>query len=179
MSWQKVLDSHPAGTGSDRPDFWEDFLAKNPDVLHRLLRDVYTATYGTERPPTLDDLWEVMAAPKFATEDFGPAVLDLLEQRGHSIRWLAGQVGVVHPQLWRMINGQRPIINIHDTKGSMSRLEAVAAALKVHPSYFVEWRRLWIISLIDAAFATQPSLSVGVFRRFAGFEKPGNGRSDG
>jgi hypothetical protein len=174
-TWQKILESHPAGPRSDDPDFWEEYLAEHPDVLHRLLADVYQATYGAEKPPTLDDLWAIMATPRFTSQDFGDAVLELLGDR--SIRWLAQQVGIAHPQLSRYLSGQRPIISVHDHRGSMRRIESVAQALHVHPSYFTEWRRLWIMSLIDSAFASQPSLSVGIFRRFSGFEER-NVRSD-
>lgn len=174
--WQRLLSSDPVAQRSDDPDFWETYLAEHPDVLHRLLADVYQATYGSEKPPTLDDLWALMAAPRFTTETFGNAVVDLLGAR--SVRWLAGQVGIAHQQLARYLSGQRPIVSIHDAKGSMRRIESVAAALKVHPSYFVEWRRLWIMSLLDSAFTAQPSLSVGIFRRYSGFEERGNGRSE-
>jgi hypothetical protein len=168
-NWQRLLDRQPHGQESEDPDFWETYLSENPDVLHRLLADIYQATYGSEKPPTLDDLWELLATPRFSTEDFGRAVLDLLGDR--SIRWLAQQVGVSHPQLSRYLNGSRPIVSIHDHQGSMRRIESVAKALRVHPSYFVEWRRLWVMSLIDSAFSAQPALSVGVFRRYSGLQK--------
>lgn len=171
--WQKLLASNPVAQRSDDPDFWETYLAEHPDVLHRLLADVYQATYGSAKPPTLDDLWAIMATPRFTTEEFGNAVIDLLADR--SVRWLASQVGIAHQQLSRYLSGQRPIVSIHDTRGSMRRIESVAKALKVHPSYFVEWRRLWIMSLLDSAFTAQPGLSVGIFRRYSGFE---NARSD-
>lgn len=184
MTWQSSLTQHPQGASSSNPDFWEQFFADNPAVLHRLLADVYTAVYGTDKPPTLDQLWDVMSTPRFSTEEFGPAVIALL--RGRSIRWLASKIGVAHVTIYYQISGRRPIIQRTgpggpaDVAGSMKRIEAVAQALEVHPSYFVEWRRLWIMSLLDAAFTAQPGLSIGVFRRYAGFDGArGNGRSDG
>jgi len=168
-NWQRLLDGHQHGADSETPEFWEQYLADHPDVLHRLLADIYTATYGSEKPPTLDDLWEMMAVPQFSTETFGPAVLDLLGDR--SVRWLASQIGTSHVQLSRYLNGSRPIVSVHDHRGSMKRIESIARVLRVHPSFFVEWRRLWMMSLIDSAFSAQPSLSIGMFRRFSGFEK--------
>lgn len=167
-SWQRLLDAHPRGPDSAEPEFWETYLNDNPDVLHRLLADVYHATYGSEKPPTLDDLWEMMSVPRFATIPFGQAVLDLLGDR--SIRWLAQNVGIAHSQMSRYLSGARPIVSVHDHRGSMRRMEAVARALRVHPSYFMEWRRMWVMSLIDSAFSAQPALSIGMFRRFSGFE---------
>lgn len=168
-TWQRLLSQHPLADESETPEFWETYLTENPDVLHRLLADVYHATYGSEKPPTLDDLWEMMSTPRFSTQPFGEAVLDLLGDR--SLRWLAREVRISIGQMQRYVVGTRPIVSLHDHRGSMRRIEAVAQALRVHPSFFGEWRRLWVMSLIDNAFATQPALSVGIFRRFSGFEK--------
>lgn len=169
--WQKVLDTHPLAAQSEDADFWDSYLTEHPDVLHRLLADVYTATHGAERPPTLDDLWELVSAPEFAMDPFGDAVRRALARRDRSIRWLAQQIGLHQTVLTRYISdrsAENPIVSIRDPKGSMQRIEAVAAALHVHPSYFREWRRLWIMSLLDTAFEAEPHLSVEVFRRYAG-----------
>lgn len=167
--WKSFMAEHPLGEESGSEDFWCQYLDQNPDVLHRLLADVYQATYGAERPPSLDDLWDLMSAPRFSRAPFGEAVTDLLGSR--SITWLAQQAGMAQPALSRLINGQRPIVIRNDPKGSMQRIEQVARALRVHPSYFEEWRRLWIMALLDSAFAGRPDLSIGVFRRYSGFEK--------
>lgn len=178
MTWQNLLTSHPLAGDADDPAFWEHFLGEHPDVLHRLLADVYQATYGTERPPTLDDLWEIMATRQFSTEPFGDTLLDLLGDRKQSVRWLAREIGIVHSQLLRYCSGQRPIVSLHDVQGSMRRIEACAKALGVHPSYFTEWRRLWVMSLLDAAFTAHPDLSISVFRRYSGFAVDKKGGED-
>ena len=176
MGWQGLLQSHPLAKDADSPDFWEEYLADHPDVLNRLLADVYQATYGADKPPTLDALWDIMSSKRFSTEEFGPAVYEVLGDR--SVRWLAREVGGSAEQLRRFVTGQRPIVSVHDHRGSMNRIEAVAKALDVHPSYFMEWRRLWVMSLIDSAFASRPDLSIGVFRRYSGFASP-DGRRRG
>lgn len=174
--WQELLETHPLGDESSRTEFWEQYLAQHPDVLHRLLADVYQAAYGTERPPTLDDLWDLVAKPEFAVVPFGQAVLDALGTR--SVRSLALQVGIHQSLLTRYMSGERDIVSIRDPLDSMSRIEHIARALRVHPSYFEEWRRLWVMSLLDAAFVHQPALSVSVWKRFSGFQdQPVNARS--
>lgn len=168
------MAEHPLAPYSDSEEFWAKYLNEHPDVLHRLLADVYEATYGADHPPTLDELWDLMsAAPRFASEPFGDATLRLLQ--GRSVNWLAAQSGIAQPVLHRLIHGERAVVNVKDPKGSMQRIEQVARALRVHPSYFEEWRRLWIMFLLDSAFMTQPNLSMAVFRRYSGFEKQ-NGR---
>jgi hypothetical protein len=108
--------------------------------------------------------------PSFTNEPFGEAVYALLGKR--SVRWLASQLHMAHVPLLRILKGERALVNIHDPKRSMLRIEAVARVLKVHPSYFAEWRRLWIMTLLDAAFAERPNLSIGVYRKFADHTRP-------
>lgn len=175
--WQRVLEDHPHGAHSSDPAFWEQYLDEHPDVLHRLLADVYQATYGVEKPPTLDELWDLVATPEFSVKPFGEAVVDALG--GRSVRSLALQVGIHQTLLTRYMTGERDIVatrGVDPVGESMRRLEVVAKALRVHPAYFSEWRRLWLMSLLDAAFTRQPSLSVGVWKRFSGFGSKPVGR---
>jgi hypothetical protein len=124
---------------------------------------VYEATYGADAPPTLDDLWSLMSDhPRFASCPFGEALMDALA--GRSLGWLAQQTGISQPVLSRLINGDRPVIYVKDPRGSMYRLERIAQALHVHPSYFAEWRRMWIMTLLDSAFTAQMSCSVPLTR---------------
>lgn len=172
-----MLRNRPDAERLDDAEFWEELLAARPDVLHRLLADIYRATYGVERPPSLEALWDLFDTPEFAADPFPQAATALLKRRGRSMRWLAMQTHVPHQVLSRYLAGQRPIINVHDVPGAMQRMEAVAKALAVHPSYFSEWRRLWIMSLLDRAFTTRPDLAADLFRRFSGFAPRSNGRS--
>lgn len=174
--WKEFMADHPMAQHSESEEFWAKYLNDRPDVLHRLLADVYQATYGVDHPPTLEELWDLIGHPRFSSLPFGDAVREQLGTR--SIGWLAHQSGMAQPVLSRLISGQRPVVKINDPRGSMYRLEQIARALRVHPSYFTEWRRLWIMSLLDSAFTAQPSLSAGVYRRYSGFEKDrSNGRS--
>lgn len=164
--WEKVLTEHTLVQQTSEPEFWRTHLTENPDVLHRLLADLYQATHqASSRPPTLEDLWDLVA-PRFTNEPFGEAVKRLLD--GRSVRWLAREIHIHPVPLSRVLNGERDVVSIRDPKGSMSRIEVIARALNVHPSYFAEWRRLWVMSLLDEAFAELPHLSVGVYRKFAG-----------
>lgn len=172
--WQRVLEDHPLGSQSADPTFWERYLDEHPDVLHRLLADVYQAAYGVDRPPTLDELWDLVATPEFSVKPFGEALLDALA--GRSVRSLAVQIGIHQTLLTRYMTGERDIVSVRDPIGSMRRIELVAKALRVHPAYFAEWRRLWLMSLLDSAFVAQPALSIGVWKRFSGFSGARVGR---
>lgn len=150
------------------PAFWREYLSDHPEVLHQLIADLYrAATASKERPSTVDDLWNLVN-PTFSNEPFGQAVHHLLGTR--SVRWLASQLHMAHVPLLRILKGERNLVNIHDPRRSMLRIEAIARVLKVHPSHFAEWRRLWIMTLIDAAMTQNPHLSIGIYRRLAGHE---------
>lgn len=173
MSWRDVVETHDLMEPSRTPAFWEDYLEQNPDVLHRILGDLYQATTGSrEAPDTLEELWAVIT-PTFSQEPFGEAVLTLLGEQ--SLRSLALRTPFSVQVLHRWVRGERPVVTVNDVEGSMYRLEQIAKGLRVHPSYFAEWRRLWAVSLIDGAFTTNPNLSVTFFRKFSRLERA-NGR---
>lgn len=161
--WKRVLEQRTEDTASDA--FWEDLLRRRPDVLHRLLADVHRSAYGTARPPTLEDLWDLVGEPSFSHASFSVAFAAALGDRPMSA--IAAAAGMHKETLRRFVAQERPIVSTQDPKGSMHRLEVVARALAVHPSYFSEWRRLWIMALIDGAFSDRPELSVSVYRRFS------------
>lgn len=160
-------------------NWWQEYLTEHPDVLNRMLGDLYQVTTGSkERPSTLEDLWNAVA-PKFSNEPFGESVRCLLN--GRSIRSLAVQVGLSHAQLVRHLTGEAPIVRVHDPITSMRRIEQIARALRVHPSYFLEWRRLWILAAVDGAMNERPNLSIGIYQKYAQHEttRISNARSEG
>jgi hypothetical protein len=164
-----VVETHDLMESSRAPAFWEEYLAANPDVLHRMLADLYQATTGSrEAPDTLEQLWSAIT-PTFSHQPFGEAVMELLGEQ--SLRSLALRTPFAVQVLHRWVRGERPVVSVNDVEGSMWRLEQVAKALRVHPSHFAEWRRLWALSLVDGAFATNPNLSVAFFRKFSRLER--------
>lgn len=171
MTWQHILRTHPLAARADDALFWDEFLASNPDVLNRLLADIYRATYGTEKPPTLEALWALLETPEFTGQPLGPAVKELLARRKQSERWLAQNSGISRGVLRYYLDGTRSIVSVHDAPGSMRRIEAIAKPLRVHPSYFSEWRRLWLMTLLDSAFTAHPDLSSEAFKRFSGLAR--------
>lgn len=165
-SWERIEREHELVHRTIDPEFWREYLDDHPAVLHHLLADLYRATANTkERPGSVEDLWGLVS-PKVSNLPFTQAVLELLGDR--SLRALALQMRMHHTTLMRLINGERDIVIADRPDYSMMRLETIARALRVHPSYFVEWRRLWIMSFIDHAIAEQPDLSMGIYRKFAG-----------
>lgn len=158
-------------------EFWREFFRERPDALQTLLGDVYViskahangARGGRRRHNAgdggLDDLWGLVT-PKFSTKPFGDAVRDLMGPK-ESLRAFAAKTGMHHQTLARLMSGQRPVEKLYDPNGSMALLEQVAAGAGVHPSYFAEWRRLWLLSLLDVALTAHPNASIALFRKHA------------
>lgn len=167
MTWEEALDAHKIYEGSFDPIFWRQYLAEHPEVLHHILADLHQVAGAKGRPANLDDIWELVA-PKYSERPFPEAFLEV--KGGRSIRQIAMSVGLHHQTVLRYLSGALPVVSRHDVAGSMRRLELFAKALGVKPSYFAEWRRLWVMSVIDVALEQRPNLSVAIYRRFSGQE---------
>lgn len=167
----------PAGDST----FWTQVLQDQPEVLHRLLGDLWRvaqqarpASPSTAAPASPEEIFELIL-PRYSSAPFPQALTEALGDR--SVRWLARQLNVHHSHVNRWITGQRPIVNAHDPEGGLAQIEAIAEALGIHPAYFAQWRRLWVLLLLDEAFERHPNLSIGVWRKFSSALTPPNGRA--
>lgn len=148
------------------PAFWLDLLQRDPEVLNRLLGDLWKTVQGIRgdnRIPSLAELYE-LPLPEFSTEPFPEALRAKLG--GRSLRWLAQETHITKSHMHRLAHGERPIVSLSDPRGSMAQIASIARALRVHPAYFAEWRRLWLMTLLDDAFELHPNLSIGIWTRF-------------
>ena len=180
MEWEVAARDHADTESAAAPDFWRDTLERDPEILHRLLGDLWNASQaakgspgGRVTIPTVDQVFKLVI-PDYSTKPFPEALAEKLGTR--SIRWLAGQIHLHHSHVHRWVTGARPVVNLHDPVASMQQLEAIAKALNVHPAYFAEYRRLWVLVLLDDAFTFHPNLSIGVWKKFSGVAAA-NGRS--
>ena len=167
-----MLNMVPADQSIDE-EFWREAFTENPDVMYRLLGDVYRITSNADSTPSLDELKAILE-PQYAQRPFTEAVVELLD--GRSVRWLAQRMGMHHRVIQRFMTGERSILMVHDPQGSLFRLQQFAKALGVHPAYFREWRRLWILVTVDMAFELEPDLTVQFIERSAGMPPRQAGR---
>jgi hypothetical protein len=181
VEWETAAREHADIDSAATPEFWRETLARDPEIMHRLLGDLWNAAQaakgnpsGRVSTPTVDEVFRLVI-PEYSTLPFPEALKEKLE--GRSIRWLAGQIHLHHSHVHRWVTGARPIVNLHDPVASMQQIESIAQALNVHAAYFAEWRRLWILLLLDDAFSLHPNLSIGVWKKFSGVGSPANGRS--
>lgn len=155
---------------------WADFFADRPDVLHKLLGDIYSITKNSESTTrrygkrvkfangNLDELW-AMLSPRYSSEPFGQALRDLMGDQ--SLRSFAAKIPMHHHSLTRLMRGERQILNPHDPIASMRQLEQIATAGRIHPAYFREWRTLFVTAAIIDALEAKPNLTIGMLSMLA------------
>lgn len=157
-------------------DDWSDFFKERPDVLNRLLGEIYIITKTQESTHkksgrrtryingNLDELWN-MIAPRYSVEPFADAVRELMGKQ--SLRAFAAKIPMHHHSLSRLMRGERQIVNPNDPISSMGTLEQIAKAGNVHPAFFSEWRSLYVAHAVISVMQENPNLSIGIVGQLA------------
>lgn len=150
-------------------DEWVAFFDRRPDVMLQILGDIYRETKAEElresghaptgrRPKAingnLDDLYR-MITPQYSVEPFGVAMKELIGAR--SLRAFAAKVPMNHHTLTRLMRG--------DLKLEMWRMELIAAAAKVNPHFFREYREAQLLDAISRYLTARPNVSIQLTKR--------------
>lgn len=155
---------------------WVEFFHERPDVLTKLLGDMYAITKQEESSErrygkrtryvngNLDELWN-MLSPRYSTEPFGVAVRELIGAQ--SLRAFAAKIPMHHYSLTRLIRGERQVVNMGDIPASLATLERIAKAGKVHPAFFREWRALTLLGAFHSAMEAHPNLTITLVSELA------------
>jgi transcriptional regulator with XRE-family HTH domain len=175
--WATAAARYPVTAQTGSAQFWIDFFDERPGVLHQLLGDLYLITKAHQQADrrggrrsrningNLDELWG-MLTPKFAVVPFDEALTDLMGEV--SLRQFAKRIPMSHVQLLRLLRGDSVVVRPKDPQGSMQLLEAIARAGGVHPSYFQEWRELFVYNALHSMFERSPNLSIKVMKQLMG-----------
>lgn len=143
---------------------WDKALERDLDLFARILRDVLKmeqAVPGRPGPrPALDVAsatrrMEQLLGHDYSLRPFPEALRILAGDR--SIRNLAHKVKLDFNQVYRLLKGRT------EPDGYVMRM--CAEAFGKHPSYFLEWRMLFIIQAIMRRLEWSPETSVSLFRR--------------
>lgn len=162
--WEEARTLYPSTEYRKRD--WAGYFDEHADVLTKLMGDVYR-TYKTEEAKrggvsnpqggrrrshvngSLDELWSILT-PKFSMDPFPVSCRELIGAR--SLRAFAGQAGMDHRELSRLLRGS--------TAPSIYWMETVAGAADVHPAFFLEWRVQTVVGIVEEALMARPHLSV-------------------
>jgi DNA-binding Xre family transcriptional regulator len=151
---------------SDRE--WETLLVSNPKVLWGLVADVVKAVKAhqgerrTGRRPaagvsSIDELYGLLFPKVYVTEPFPQAFAAALGRR--SQRDLAEAIGYNQATVSRLLSGKTP--------PTCECMERIAAALKIPPTYFLEYRAMKVGQVITSVLLDNPAVSIEAVRKLA------------
>ena len=66
------------------------------------------------------------------------------------------RIGMSQPNFGRYLDGQ--------LKPDLYLIEKIAAAFKIHPSHFAEWRAMYIGEMITKVYLAKPNMSIGAYK---------------
>lgn len=89
-------------------------------------------------------------------EAFPRALKDLAQDR--SIRSLANKTGLERSHLHRLLSGQR--------EPDAYSMRVIAYSFQKHPSYFAEWRTLYIAAALMRRLEWNADATIGLYTRF-------------
>lgn len=170
-NWDQARLLFPSTEYEQRP--WAEHLTGQPEVLTKLLGDVYRTFKAeqqrarTQPDPArhaggrrrsyvdgnLDELWAIIT-PRYSLLPFPQATRELMD--GTSVRQFAARVPMDHRELSRLLRGQ--------TKPSRYWMEAIAKAADVHPAYFLEWRVSTVVGILESVLTERPHLSISALQ---------------
>lgn len=151
---------------------WNAFFgsAAGLRAMGRILYDIFDEVHSREerengkrrigRRPAREavSLAEVMAVVRpdeFSNEPLNIALRKLI--RGRSQRQFARKVPISQAYLSRLLKGERVGVDLE-------MLERLAAAGDVHPWHFLEWRAMYVGSLITEVMRQSPNVGITVLR---------------
>lgn len=138
-------------------------------ALGRILYDIYDKVVDEEekanglvrkgrRPARkevpLEEVYRKVLPPAPSLLPFPEALKEVMN--GKSLRWLAPKIPIDVSTLSRVLRSK--------STPDIVLLERIAAAVKVHPGYFLEWRALYIGQLITEVYLASPNLSIASHR---------------
>lgn len=145
---------------------WNGAFTRDLDLFARVLRDILKleqAQPGRPGPrPSLDVKDATRRMQQFLGRDYSiepfPEAFRILGA-DRSIRHLAAKTGLNRNTIYRFLAG----VQVPDA----FEMEQVAGAFGKHPSYFLEYRILYIISALVSRLEWSPETTVGLYRELA------------
>lgn len=149
---------------------WVEVFDRNPDIMWAIVADIYNVVKDQEdrdagvrrvgrRPgrvaSSMEDVFNTVFPQQYTTDPFPEAFRKLLGER--SQRQFAMKIPCNQATVSRMLSGE--------VKPDLIMLERVAAAAKVNPAYFLEYRAMFIGQLVTQIFTERPHLGITAVKR--------------
>ena len=166
-NFEKAKELYPSTGMTDKE--WLTVFDANPDIMWHIIGDMYDIVLAEEerergirsmgrRPArkgvSLEQLYAVVFPPTYSQEPFPKAFANLI--KGKSQRQFAMKIPCNQSTLSRLLAGQ--------VQPDLLMLERIAAAAKVNPHYFAEWRAMYLGQLITEVLLRRPNMSIQALR---------------
>lgn len=167
--FEKAKREYP--TVNLRDTHWQRFFSTGAgeDAMAKIIADVYSEIVAEEekekgirrmgrRPrPEVVPIQDVMGKVfpvQYSLEPFPTAIAELMKRKKMSARALALRVPVHQTTMSKYIAGK--------LEPDVVMLEQIAAALKVNPWYFREWRAGYLAEVVQQALENNPRMSISM-----------------
>lgn len=143
---------------------WTEALERDEDLFARIIRDILKLEQAVPGRPGPRPSLDVFSATRrmqqlfgndFSLRPFSDSLKTLAGNR--SIRHISSRVHLERSHVHRLLTG------VLEPDGYDMRM--CAQAFGKHPSYFLEWRHLYIIAAVIRRLEWSPETSVSMFRR--------------
>lgn len=146
-------------------DDWDALFSLEPDGMLRIFSDIIKSEYAVkgrvgQRPMPRE---EEVNVKQFLSGDFTDASIrevlpDLIKRRGLSRRHFAMRVGMSWTQFRRVLSGE--------VVPDPSQMRRIAKVVNRSPLYFVEYRRMMILTAMANLFEGNPDLMNSLVARY-------------
>ena len=173
--YERARELYPSVTMGESE--WVEALDNNHDIMWAIIADVYDAVKTEEerdgglrrlgrRPGrssnSIAEVWDTVFPAQFSMDPFPLAFEKLLA--GRSQHAFARKIPCNQGLVSRLLSGQ--------VSPDLVLLQRVAAAAKVPPYYFVEFRSLWLGHLVTRVLEANPHLGVTAIKKVRATRPP-------
>jgi transcriptional regulator with XRE-family HTH domain len=141
---------------------WNQLMSKDINIMGNILRDVWKADVadpnqvGPRTTPSAKEglaWYKKISGQDFSLLDFCSSFRELAGDR--SIRHLTTKTGLKRDYIHRILHGR--------VDPTMETIEKVAKSFGKDPSFFREYREMYILSTLQSQLAKYPDSSMGIY----------------
>lgn len=166
-NYDRARELYPSVTMGEQQ--WIDAFDRNPDIMWAIVGDVYDAVKTEEekaagirrmgrRPArqssSMQEVYATVFPTVYSSDPFPEALVKLLN--GRSQRAFAAKIPCNQATISRLLSGQ--------LQPDLIMLERVAAAAKVPPYFFLEYRAQVIGYMVTKILTEKPNMSIAAMK---------------
>jgi len=160
---EKIAEKFPSVVNLD----WEQVFEDDPAILGRIINDMLRLESSQSRPgkrPALDPDVAAARFKKLFGEDYSS---DLFPE---ALRKLKGDRSLRHVQANTNVDKMKISAFLKgEEKPTLEELVSIAKGLGKDPAYFMEYRNMYVISVLNEIMTNNPEMGITQFRKVNGY----------